>query len=87
MRLGFVYEDRMRDVGYRTTMDLNQTFGEILESVCTMFNWNENDYVFLFANRFSKVQEHWTPLEMGMKDEDYVKIYCVLKTNPLLLSS
>ena len=87
MRLGFVYEDRMRAVGYWTTMDLHQTFGEILESVCAMFSWNENDYVFLFPNRFSKVQKHWTPAEMGMKDEDFVKIFCVLKTNPLLLSS
>ena len=87
MRLGFVYEDRMRNVGYRTTMDLNQTFGEVLDEICDMFNWNEDDYVFLFTNRFSKVQRHWTPREMGMTSGDYMKIYCVLKTNPLLLSS
>ncbi len=86
MKLGFVYEDRLRNVGYETTMDLNQTFGEVLQEVCAMFNWNEDDYVFLFTNRFSQVQRHWTPAEMGLKDEDDVKIYCVLKTNPLLLS-
>jgi hypothetical protein len=86
MRLGFVYEDRMRNVGYRTTMDLNSTFGEVLEDVCAMFNWNEDDYVFLFGNRFSKVNKQWTPAKMGMKDEDTMTIYCVLHTNPLLLS-
>jgi len=85
MRLGFVFDDRMTDVGYQMTMDLNSTFGAVLESVCTMFNWIQDDYVFLFANGFTIIQKHWTPAEMGMKDEDLVKIYCVRKTHPLLL--
>ena len=86
MRVGFVYEDRMRDVGYEMNMDLNSTFGDILETVCGVFNWQEDDFVFLMTNRFSKVNIHWTPAHMGFKDEDYVTIYCVHYTNPLLVS-
>ncbi len=85
MRVGFVYEDRMRHVGYERTMDLNSTFGDILEAVCDVFNWQEDDFVFFINNRFSIVQKHWIPADMGLKDEDYVTIYCVRKTNPLLL--
>ena len=88
MRLGFVYnQETLRRVGYRTTMDVDQTFGEVLDEICAMFNWNVHDYVFFFKDRFTKVQRHWRPREMGMKDEDYMKIYCVLRTNPMLLSS
>ena len=86
MRVGFVYEDRMRDVGYEMNMDLTSTFGDVLESICILLNWQEEDFVFLFGNKFTVVQKHWTPKDMGMKDEDYVKIYCVRKTNPLLQS-
>ena len=82
MRVGFVIADGMRHVGYERTMDLNSTFGDILEAVCDVFNWQEDDFEFLFENRFTIVQKHWIPSHMGMKDEDYVKIYCVRKTNP-----
>ncbi len=87
MRMGFVYEKRLRGVGYETNMDMTSTFGDLLETTCRMFDWQEQDFVFLFQNKFSVVNKHWTPVDMGMKDEDYVKIYCVRKTNPLLSSS
>jgi hypothetical protein len=86
MRVGFVYEETMQYVGYERNMDLNSTFGEILEIVCDVFNWQANDFVFLMPNKISRVNTQWIPAEMGMTDQDYVKIYCVRKTNPLLLS-
>ena len=86
MRVGFVYEDRLRAVGYEMNMDLTSTFGDVLESTCILLNFQEDDFVFLFGNKFTVVQKDWTPEEMGMNDGDYVKIYCVRKTNPLLLS-
>ena len=76
MRLGFVYESGLIDVGFTRNMDIDSTFGEEIDVVCEVLGWQEDEWIFMFNSKIIVTRE-WTPREMGFRVDDSVKIYCV----------
>ena len=75
MRLDFVDNVQMDVVAYTTTMNLNDTFGAAIRSMCTAREMHEQEWDFLFHALFT-VPKNATPDEMGMVNADVATIYC-----------
>lgn len=84
MLVGFVFNEALDTVGYEMNIDVTRTFGYMIDLVCDVLLWQHHDFVFML-NGFTVVKRHWVPQEMGMKNTDRLKIYCVRRTSPLLL--
>ena len=71
------------EVVYTTDMAEDETFGSVIDLMCTAMRWNAAEWDFMFHSKFA-VPRDWTPAGMGPPDEghDVMTIYCrVAKTN------
>ena len=71
MRVGFVYNDELNTVGYTRNIDVTPTltFGYIIDLVCKVFGWQEDDRVFM-RNSFTVARRHWAPVDMGFSKRE-----------------
>ena len=76
MRVEFVYDAAMSQVGHTQEMDVHEPFSTPIGRACAALGWREDEWWFM-CNQLMPVITTWTPEGMGAADEDDMRIYCV----------